>query len=77
MKDFGGTETYTNLATTSYTQAAVLFTTGSSSTSATVFCWKNSGGSGAGYCDDLAVEPLTSATNAITNPGFETGALSP
>lgn len=77
VKNFGGTETYTNIATTSYTQAAVLFTTGSSSTSATVYCWKNSGGSGAGYCDDLAVEPLTSATNAITNPGFETGALTP
>ncbi|MFG2957437.1 carbohydrate binding domain-containing protein [Streptomyces sp. NPDC048291] len=77
VKNFGGTETYTNIATTSYSQAAVLFTTGSSSTTATVYCWKNAGGSGAGYCDDLAVEPLSSATNAITNPGYETGALTP
>ncbi|MFJ9712938.1 carbohydrate binding domain-containing protein [Streptomyces sp. NPDC101234] len=77
VKNFGGTETYTNIATTSYSQAAVLFTTGSSSTTATVYCWKNAGGSGAGYCDDLAVEPLSSATNAVTNPGFETGALTP
>ncbi|MCX5268714.1 carbohydrate binding domain-containing protein [Streptomyces sp. NBC_00199] len=77
VKNFGGTETYTNIATTSYTQAAILFTTGSSSTTATVYCWKNAGGSGAGYCDDLAVEPLSSAANAITNPGFESGALTP
>ncbi|MEU9343375.1 carbohydrate binding domain-containing protein [Streptomyces sp. NPDC048278] len=77
VKNFGGTETYTNIATTSYSQAAVLFTTGSSTTTATVYCWKNAGGSGAGYCDDLAVEPLSSATNAVTNPGYETGALTP
>jgi hypothetical protein len=77
VKNFGGTETYTNIATTAYSQAAVLFTTGSSSTSATVYCWKNAGGTGTGYCDDLAVEPLTSATNAVTNPGFETAALTP
>ncbi|MET8979961.1 carbohydrate binding domain-containing protein [Streptomyces sp. NPDC004539] len=77
VKDFGGTETFTNVASTSYRQAAVLFTTGASSTSATVYCWKNAGGSGAGYCDDLAVEPLSSAANAVTNPGFESGALSP
>ncbi|WP_046733087.1 carbohydrate binding domain-containing protein [Streptomyces humi] len=77
VKNFGGTETYTNIATTSYSQAAVLFTTGSSSTTATVYCWKNAGGGGAGYCDDLAVEPLSSAGNAVTNPGYETGALTP
>nr|WSY50047.1 hypothetical protein OG999_07755 [Streptomyces sp. NBC_00886] len=68
---------FTNLATLSYSQAAVLFTTGSSSTVAAVYCWKNTGGSGVGYCDDLAVEALPSATNALTNPGFETGALTP
>ncbi|MFF5522647.1 carbohydrate binding domain-containing protein [Streptomyces coeruleorubidus] len=77
VKNFGGTETYTTIATTSYTQAAVLFTTGSSSTTATVYCWKNAGGTGAGHCDDLAVEALPSATNTVTNPGFETGALTP
>ncbi|MFF5305979.1 carbohydrate-binding protein [Streptomyces sp. NPDC013161] len=77
VKSFGGTETYTNVASTSYSQAAIVFTTGSSSTSATVYCWKNAGGTGAGYCDDLAVEPLSSATNAVTNPGFESGALTP
>jgi hypothetical protein len=65
------------VATASYTQGAILFTTGSSSTTATVYCWKNTGGTGAGYCDDLAVEALPSAANAVTNPGFETGALTP
>ncbi|MGW1782670.1 carbohydrate binding domain-containing protein [Streptomyces sp. NPDC002143] len=77
VKSYGGTETFTNVATTSYTQAAVLFTTGSSNTTATVYCWKNSGGSGAGYCDDIAVDALSTATNAVTNPGFETAALAP
>ncbi|MHC5905067.1 carbohydrate binding domain-containing protein [Streptomyces sp. S6] len=77
VKDFGGTESFANVATTSYRQAAILFTTGASSTSATVYCWKNAGGSGAGYCDDLAVEALSPGANAVANPGFETGALSP
>ncbi|MFJ2815305.1 right-handed parallel beta-helix repeat-containing protein [Streptomyces sp. NPDC087294] len=76
-KGFGGTETYTTLAATAYAQAAVVFTTGASTTSATVYCWKNAGGTGAGYCDDLAVERLSSAGNAVTDPGFETGALTP
>ncbi|MDX3247126.1 carbohydrate binding domain-containing protein [Streptomyces sp. ME18-1-4] len=77
VKNYGGTETFTNVATSSYTQAAVLFTTGSSSTTATIYCWKNTGGAGAGYCDDIAVEALSSATNGVANPGFESGALSP
>ncbi|WP_329213632.1 carbohydrate binding domain-containing protein [Streptomyces sp. NBC_01485] len=77
VKSYGGAETFTNVATSSYSQAAVLFTTGSGNTSALVYCWKNAGGTGAGNCDDLAVEPLSSATNAVTNPGFETGALTP
>ncbi|MEV0910199.1 carbohydrate-binding protein [Streptomyces hokutonensis] len=77
VKNFGGTETYTNVASTSYSQAAILFTTGASTTTATVYCWKNAGGAGAGYCDDLAVEALSSSTNTVTNPSFETGALTP
>ncbi|WP_406457887.1 right-handed parallel beta-helix repeat-containing protein [Streptomyces sp. NBC_01622] len=77
VKNFGGTETYTNVASTSYSQAAIVFTTGASATTATVYCWKNAGGTGAGYCDDLAVEPLSSSTNTVTNPSFETGALTP
>ncbi|MFE7277912.1 carbohydrate binding domain-containing protein [Streptomyces sp. NPDC057623] len=77
VKSFGGTETFTNVATTSYSQAAVVFTTGGSNTSAQIYCWKNTGGTGSGNCDDLAVERLSSATNSVTNPGFETGALTP
>ncbi|MGW0709404.1 carbohydrate binding domain-containing protein [Streptomyces sp. NPDC002643] len=77
VKNYGGTETFTNVATSSYSQAAVVFTTGGSNTSALIYCWKNTGGTGSGNCDDLAVERLSSATNPVTNPGFETGALSP
>ncbi|WP_193241362.1 hypothetical protein [Streptomyces phaeolivaceus] len=63
------------MATTSYSQAAVLFTTGGSHTSAQIHCWKDTGGTGAGNRDDPAVERLSSATDAVTDPGFETGAL--
>ncbi|MFF7643785.1 carbohydrate binding domain-containing protein [Streptomyces canus] len=77
VKNYGGTETFTNVATTSYSQAAVLFTTGSTNTSALVYCWKNTGGSGAGNCDDLAVERISTPSNVLSNAGFETGSLSP
>ncbi|MBW8817387.1 MAG: carbohydrate binding domain-containing protein [Streptomyces sp.] len=77
VKNYGGTETFTNIATTSYTEAAVLFTTGSTNTQATIYCWKNSGGTGAGNCDDIAVERVSTPANLLTNPGFESGSLSP
>lgn len=77
VKNYGGTETFTNVATTSYSQAAVLFTTGSTNTSALVYCWKNTGGTGTGNCDDLAVERISTPSNVLTNAGFETGSLSP
>ncbi|MGW0425138.1 carbohydrate binding domain-containing protein [Streptomyces sp. NPDC003015] len=77
VKNYGGTETFTNIATTSYTEAAVLFTTGSTNTTATIYCWKNSGGTGAGNCDDIAVERVSTPANLLTNAGFESGSLSP
>lgn len=77
VKNHGGTETFTNVATTSYSQTAVLFTTGSTNTSALVYCWKNTGGAGTGTCDDLAVEKISTPANVLTNGGFETGSLSP
>lgn len=77
VKNYGGTETFTNVATTSYSQTAVLFTTGSTNTSALVYCWKNTGGAGTGTCDDLAVEKISTPANVLTNGGFETGSLSP
>ncbi|KOV81609.1 carbohydrate-binding protein [Streptomyces sp. NRRL WC-3618] len=77
VKNYGGTETFTNVATTSYSQTAVLFTTGSTNTSALIYCWKNTGGTGTGTCDDLAVEKISTPANVLTNGGFETGSLSP
>jgi hypothetical protein len=77
VKNYGGTETFTNVATTSYSQAAMLFTTGSTNTSALVYCWKNTGGTGTGNCDDLAVERISTPSNVLSNAGFETGSLSP
>ncbi|MCX5422618.1 carbohydrate binding domain-containing protein [Streptomyces sp. NBC_00078] len=77
VKNYGGTETFTNVATTSYSEAAVLFTTGSTNTTATLYCWKNSGGTAAGNCDDIAVERVSTPANLLTNAGFESGSLSP
>ncbi|WP_405766113.1 carbohydrate binding domain-containing protein [Streptomyces sp. NBC_01538] len=54
-----------------------MFTTGAANTTATIYCWKNAGGTAAGYCDDIAVERLSTPANLMTNPGFETGSLSP
>jgi hypothetical protein len=77
VKNYGGTEKFTNVATTSYSQAAALFTTGSSNTSASIYCWKNTGGTGTGNCDDIAVEKISTPANTLTNAGFESGSLSP
>lgn len=57
VKSFGGTETYLRASTTSYTQQPIFFTTGGSTTSADVYCYKNSG-SAAGYCDDYTLVKL-------------------
>ncbi|MFC5665220.1 carbohydrate binding domain-containing protein [Kitasatospora misakiensis] len=77
VKNYGGTETSTNLSATSYGEAAVLFTTGSTNTQATIYCWKNAGGTASGSCDDIAVERVSTPANLLTNAGFETGSLSP
>ncbi|RPE40112.1 hypothetical protein EDD90_3142 [Streptomyces sp. Ag109_O5-1] len=58
VKSFGGTETYLRGSTTSYTQQPIFFTTGVSTTSAGVYCYKNSG-SAAGYCDDYSLIKLS------------------
>ncbi|MEV6506688.1 hypothetical protein [Streptomyces sp. NPDC051642] len=57
VKSFGGTEAYLRGSTTTYTQEPIFFTTGVSNTSASVYCYKNSG-SAAGYCDDFTVVKL-------------------
>ncbi|AEK46516.1 hypothetical protein DV26_41310 [Amycolatopsis mediterranei] len=54
VKNYGGTETSIPATSSTYTRISVTFTTGSGSTSATIYCWKN-GGSAASYCDDFSV----------------------
>jgi len=49
-KGYGGSETSWAVTTTGYSQASLSFTTGSSSTQATVYCYKHTG-SGYAYCD--------------------------
>ncbi|MFF7984911.1 hypothetical protein ACFZDK_38345 [Streptomyces sp. NPDC007901] len=58
VKSFGGTETYLRGSTTSYSHQPIFFTTGVSTTSAGVYCYKNSG-SAAGYCDDYSLIKLS------------------
>jgi hypothetical protein len=54
VKNFGGTETSSSTTSSAYTQITITFTTGATSTSADVYCWKN-GGTAASYCDDFAL----------------------
>ncbi|MDQ0634219.1 hypothetical protein QFZ40_002128 [Arthrobacter pascens] len=54
VKSFGAAESFHALAGATYGPAAVVFTTGTASTQATVYCYKGAG-SAAGACDDLAV----------------------
>lgn len=76
VKNYGGTEVSSRSSATAWAPNAVLFTTGATSTSATVYCYKNTG-SGAGYCDGVAVQAISAPANPVANPGFETGALTP
>lgn len=76
VKDFGGAETYVRTTSTGWAQQTAYFTTGASNTSATIYCYKNTG-SGAGYCDNFAVQAISSPANLANNPGFESGSLAP
>jgi hypothetical protein len=54
VKSFGAAESFHAVAGATYAPASVVFTTGTASTQATVYCYKGTGSS-AGACDDLAV----------------------
>jgi hypothetical protein len=58
VKNFGGTESFSRTTGTAYAQQPIFLTTGSGNTSATVYCYKNSGTS-AGYCDDYTLVKLS------------------
>ncbi|MFD0959960.1 carbohydrate binding domain-containing protein [Paenibacillus chungangensis] len=72
VKNYGGTETYAVITSTSYTKGTVTFTTGASHTTATIYVYKPSGAAYA-YGDDLSI----ATTASISNSGFESGTLSP
>jgi hypothetical protein len=54
VKNYGGSEQYVSIASTSYTSNSVTFTTGSTNTSAVIYIYKPSG-SAAAYADDIKV----------------------
>ncbi|MDR6639529.1 carbohydrate binding domain-containing protein [Paenarthrobacter nitroguajacolicus] len=57
VKSFGAAESFRTVAGATYAPATVVFTTGTASTQATVYCYKNAG-TAAGACDDLALKEL-------------------
>jgi hypothetical protein len=71
VKNYGGSEIYYSLSGTSSGYGSVTFTTGSSSTQATVYAY-HATSSGLVYADDLSLHQ-----DLVANPGFETGAPTP
>ncbi|MFJ9892062.1 carbohydrate binding domain-containing protein [Streptomyces sp. NPDC091280] len=69
VKNTGGLETYASASGTSWTYVSADFTTGASNSTARLYCYKSSG-TGYGYCDDLAVTPVT---NHVVNGNLESG----
>jgi|GEM_PF-1038980 len=88
VKNYGGVETQANIATNNYSPVSIFFTTGSSNTSASIYCYRYSG-TGYAYCDDFNIislgtpttpTPLPTSTplgNYVLNAGFETSVLGP
>ncbi|MCM3746417.1 carbohydrate binding domain-containing protein [Paenibacillus pasadenensis] len=72
VKNYGGNQTLVQFSSTTYTKGELSFTTGASSTTATIFFYKPSGASAA-WGDDFVVKPRQMAVNG----GFESGVLSP
>ncbi|MDQ6419552.1 carbohydrate binding domain-containing protein [Paenibacillus sp. LHD-117] len=54
VKNYGGAEMYASISSTSYTEGSVTFTTGASSTSATIYVYKPSGTADA-FADDITI----------------------
>lgn len=68
VKDYGGTEISTPIASTTYTQGEVTFTTGTTSTTATIYLYHPTG-SGAAYVDDISVaEKQIPSAMEVLNP---------
>lgn len=71
VKDFGGAAASADTSSTIYAPADITFTTGPSSTSATVYAMQTAG-NGSAWFDDFAIHQAAT----IENGGFESGALS-
>ena len=76
VKNHGGTETYSKSTDTAWALTTVPFTTGPSSTTATIYCYKNAG-TGPGFCDNFSIVKLTNPANLVANGDFETGSRTP
>ena len=76
VKNYGGTETWTDNSATGYAQESVTFTAGPTSTQATIYCSKPVNGNAAEFDDlDLVQTPVASPIpDLTTNIGTPTGA---
>lgn len=74
VKNFGGTDTYQENTTTDWAEKVFTFTTGSASTSATIYGYKPTTG-GYGFVDDLSVTAVTAGTGGgdATAPSAPSG----
>jgi beta-glucanase (GH16 family) len=77
VKNYGGTETWADNSGTNYTQKSITFTTGPTSTQATIYCSKPVNGNAAEF-DDLDLVKATTASpipDLTTNIGTPTGTV--
>ncbi len=77
VKNYGGAETWADNSGTGYTQKSVTFTTGPTSTQATIYCSKPVNGNAAEF-DDLDLVQATTASpipDLTTNIGTPTGTV--
>jgi hypothetical protein len=76
VKNAGTAEVYAKATSTGWAPTTVYVTLGATATTANVYCYKNAG-SGAGYCDSISLQRISTPNNLASNPGFESGALAP
>ena len=72
VKNHGNAQTYQSIGASSYAQATVPFTTGTTNTTATVFAWQPTQW-GDAYVDDFLLRRAATVTNA----SLEAGAIAP
>jgi len=78
VKNYGDAEKNGNVTATSYTQIGISFRTGSSNTSAEIYCYRNEGTTPA-VCDNFVLNqgnPTPPTVNFVSNSDFENGTAS-